>query len=112
VLPGRFRCFQVHGRPILLSRLKDGTVVAFGRICPHEQRELDEGSLWEDRIDCPHHHYTYDPRTGENVFPRRVFPAERARQVRGIPIFEVREEYGWIFVGPQKPTPREDDADE
>jgi hypothetical protein len=31
--------------------------------------------------------------------------------VLGIPVFEVREEDGWIFVGPQKPS-REEDADE
>lgn len=112
VVRSRFHLVRAHGQPVLLSRLQDGTPVAFGRICAHEQLDLDEGSLWADVIDCPHHHYTYDPRTGENVFPRRVFPAERARQVRGIPVFEVREEEGWILVGPQRPVSREDDTDD
>jgi 3-phenylpropionate/trans-cinnamate dioxygenase ferredoxin component len=92
---------EVQGRPILLTRLSDGTAVAFGNICPHQNRELDEGTLWEDEIDCPHHHYTYDPRTGENRFPKRVFPARRAATLPGIPVFETREESGWVWVGPR-----------
>lgn len=91
-----------RGTPVLLSRLSDGTPIAFGTICPHQQRPLDQGSLWEDAVDCPHHHYTYDPRTGENLYPRRVFPAERARRIQGIPTFEVREAGGWVLVGPRR----------
>jgi nitrite reductase/ring-hydroxylating ferredoxin subunit len=92
---------EVDSRPILLTRLSDGTAVAFGNICPHQNRELDEGTLWEDEIDCPHHHYTYDPRTGENRFPKRVFPARRAATVAGIPTFETQERSGWVWVGPR-----------
>jgi nitrite reductase/ring-hydroxylating ferredoxin subunit len=68
--------------------------------------------MWEDEIDCPHHHYTYDPRTGRNLFPSRVFPAARARTIRGIPVFEVKEEDGWIWVGPRKPPPVGVEVDE
>lgn len=108
----KFRRVQVHGRPVLLSRIRDGRPVAFGPICPHERKELDQGTMWEDEIDCPHHHYTYDPETGRNLFPSRVFPAERARRVRGIPVFEVKEENGWIWVGPRKPSPPGVELDE
>lgn len=94
---------EAHGRPVLLVRLSDGSPVAFGHICPHQGLELDEGVLWEDEVDCPHHHYTYDPRTGENLYPKRVFPARRAAGVRGIPVFETREEDGWVWVGPVRP---------
>lgn len=94
-----------HGRPVLVSRTADGTPVAFGTICPHQQKELDEGTMWKDEIDCPHHHYTYDPHTGRNLFPARVFPAPRAARLPGIPVFEVKEEDGWVWVGPSKPPP-------
>lgn len=93
---------EAHGRPVLLVRLSDGTPAAFGHICPHQGLELDEGVLWEDEVDCPHHHYTYDPRTGENLYPKRVFPARRAATLRGIPVFETREEDGWVWVGPAR----------
>lgn len=95
-----FRRVEAQGRPVLLTRLRDGRVVAFGNRCPHQDLPLDEGVLWEGEIDCPHHHYTYDPHSGENLFPKRVFPARQAEQVRGIAVFEVREEDGWVHVGP------------
>ena len=98
----RFRRAEAHDRPVLLTRLSDGTAVAFGNICPHQNRELDEGAVWNDEIDCPHHHRTYDPHTGRNLFPARVFPGDRARTLPGVPVFEVCEEGGWIYVGPQK----------
>jgi 3-phenylpropionate/trans-cinnamate dioxygenase ferredoxin subunit len=103
----RFLKVEAHGRPILLTRLSDGSVTAFGNVCPHQNLRLDDGVLWEDEIDCPNHHYTYDPRTGENVFPKRVFPARRARKVRGIPVFETREEGGWVLVGPLRRAGRD-----
>jgi nitrite reductase/ring-hydroxylating ferredoxin subunit len=96
----RFVLREAHGRPVLLTRLSDGTAVAFGRICPHQGRAMDDGKLWGDLVDCPHHHYQYDPRTGQNAFPRRVFPPSRAAQIRGISVFAVREDAGWIWVGP------------
>jgi 3-phenylpropionate/trans-cinnamate dioxygenase ferredoxin component len=98
----RFLRVEAAGRMVLLTRLSNGTAVAFGNICPHQGLPLDAGSLWEDEVDCPHHHYTYDPRTGENLYPRRVFPASRAKTVKGIPVFEVREEDGWVWVGPTR----------
>jgi nitrite reductase/ring-hydroxylating ferredoxin subunit len=105
----RFIRRESDGRAVLLTRLEDGTPVAFGPICPHQSRPMDDGSLWEGEIDCPHHHYTYDPRTGENRFPKRIFPAHRAASVRPIAVFEVREADGWVLVGPQRPPPGADD---
>lgn len=98
----RFLRVDVDGQPVLLSRLADGTPVAFDRICPHQGNPMDGGALWDDKIDCPHHHYTYDPRTGGNCFPRRVFPTEKAQQVRGLGVFDVREEDGWVLVGQRR----------
>jgi nitrite reductase/ring-hydroxylating ferredoxin subunit len=98
----RFLRVNVRGHPVLLCRLADGTPVAFGAICPHKGNPMDDGVLWGDEVDCPHHHYTYDPRTGENRYPSRVFPADKARAVKGIPVFDVREEDGWVFVGQRR----------
>lgn len=98
----RFLRVEAHGRPVLLTRVSDGAAVAFDPICPHQDNPMDEGSLWEDEVDCPFHHYTYDPGTGKNLFPAKVFPAERAASVLGITVFEVAEEDGWVLVGPRR----------
>jgi 3-phenylpropionate/trans-cinnamate dioxygenase ferredoxin component len=98
----RFTRVEVGGRPVLVTRLADGTPVAFHPTCPHQDNPMDDGSLWEGEIDCPFHHYTYDPRTGANCFPAKVFPRDRAARVLGIPVFEVKEEDGWVLVGPRR----------
>jgi len=89
---------EINRVSVLVTRLSDGTPVALGATCPHRSLPLDEGTLWDDVIDCPHHHYTYDARTGANVYPSNVFPAERAASIRGLPVYRVREEHGWVWV--------------
>ncbi len=101
----RFRRVTAGGRPVLVSRLPDGTPVAFDPICPHQKNPMDDGSLWEGEIDCPFHHYIYDPGTGANIFPANVFPAARAAELLGIAVYEVKEEDGWVLVGPRRMVP-------
>lgn len=31
-------------------------------------------TLWDNLIDCLFHHFQYDVKTGENYFPRNVYP--------------------------------------
>ena len=105
VRASRFRRAEVGGRVVLVTRLDDGTPVAFDQICPHQRNPMDDGSLWDDEVDCPFHHYTYDARTGANVFPANVFPSQQAAQVLGIAVYEVKEEDGWVLVGPRRVVP-------
>lgn len=93
---------DVGGEPVLVGRLLDGMPVAVGPVCPHQNRPMDGGSLYSEVV-CPHHHYTYDPRTGENLYPKRVFPPERAERVQPIVSYETWEEEGWLWVGPPRP---------
>jgi toluene monooxygenase system ferredoxin subunit len=101
----RFRRVKAGGHAVLVTRLADGSPVAFDPICPHQHNPLDDGSLWEGEVDCPFHHYTYDACTGANIFPANVFPAERAAQVLGIAVYEAKEEDGWILVGSRRVVP-------
>ena len=48
---------------------------------------MDGGGVYGDEIDCPHHYYTYDAHTGDNRYPKRVFPRARAEQVKPIRTF-------------------------
>lgn len=105
--PGYVRV-SVGDEPVLLTRLRDGTAVAFGPICPHQNKPMDGGSVWEGELDCPHHHYTYDPHTGENRFPKRTSPGFRAAQLEGIAVYATTEADGWVWVGPRVDA----DADE
>ena len=70
---------EVAGQSVLLGRTAAGDAVAVEPICPH-------------------HHYTYDAHTGENHYPRRVFPRARAELVQPIRTVPVREDEGWVRV--------------
>jgi nitrite reductase/ring-hydroxylating ferredoxin subunit len=96
---GRVLCrVQVAGQSVLLGRTAAGDAVAVEPICPHQHRPMDGGNVYGDEIDCPHHHYTYDAHTGQNHYPRRVFPRARAELVQPIRTFPVREDEGWVWV--------------
>lgn len=89
----------VAGQEVLLARLEDGSVAAASVVCPHQAADLSEGMLYMGAIDCPLHHYLYDLRTGENRYPRNVFPADLAARLRPLSLYAVKEEDGWIWVG-------------
>jgi 3-phenylpropionate/trans-cinnamate dioxygenase ferredoxin subunit len=86
---GQVRGFDLEGRRIGVANV-DGEYYAFLATCPHRGGPLDQGHLWGFEIDCPHHHYMFDVRTGENVFPRRVFPPELAAMLKSLRTFRTR----------------------
>jgi nitrite reductase/ring-hydroxylating ferredoxin subunit len=89
----------VAGQEVLLARLDDGTVSAASNVCPHRGEDLSGGMLYFGAVDCPWHHYLYDLRTGDNRYPRNVFPPDKAAGLAPLPIYPVKEEGGWIWVG-------------
>jgi nitrite reductase/ring-hydroxylating ferredoxin subunit len=89
----------VAGQPVLLARLDDGTVAAASAVCPHRGEDLSGGMLYMGAIDCPLHHYLYDLRTGDNRYPKNVFPADLADRLAPLPLYPVKDEGGWIWVG-------------
>jgi nitrite reductase/ring-hydroxylating ferredoxin subunit len=97
--PGALAKVHVAGRPVLLARLEDGTVAAASTVCPHRGEDLYGGRIYMGTIDCPLHHYLYDLRTGVNRYPRNVFPADLAARLEPLPLYPVKEEGGWIWVG-------------
>jgi nitrite reductase/ring-hydroxylating ferredoxin subunit len=95
---GVLRRIEIDGRALLLGRTAAGDPVAVDPICPHQNRPMDGANVYDDEIDCPHHHYTYDAHTGENRYPKRVFPRARANLVKSIRTYLTREEQGWVWV--------------
>ena len=91
---------KVHftGQPVLLARLEDGTLAASSAVCPHEAEDLSEGTIYMGAIDCPRHHYLYDLPTGENRYPRNVFPTDLARDLAALTVYPVKEKDGWIWI--------------
>ena len=59
--------------------------------------------MWGPLLDCPWHHFQYDVRTGENQFPRNVYPEdlpgldEQVKPLRVYPV-EIREGEIWVTM--------------
>ena len=95
---GKITKVAAGGKSVLLARLDDGTLAAASPVCPHKGEDLSKGMLYFGAIDCPLHHYVYDLRTGENRYPRNVFPADLAARLAPLPLYPVKDEDGWIWV--------------
>lgn len=101
VAEGEVRAIEAGGQALALVN-RDGAYYALGAVCPHQGGPLDRGSLWQGTVECPLHHYRFDPATGANVYPACVYPddmpqlKENLRPARVFPV-EVRD--GWIYVG-------------
>lgn len=59
----------VDGRAVLVVRTDDGVIRAFDAACPHLANPLRRGEIDGCVLECPHHFYAYDLRTGRNTFP-------------------------------------------
>jgi 3-phenylpropionate/trans-cinnamate dioxygenase ferredoxin component len=88
----------VESKAVLLARLEDGTPAAASTVCPHRGEDLSGGMVYMGAVDCPLHHYLYDLRTGENRYPRNVYPADMISCLKPLPLYPVKEEGGWIWV--------------
>jgi nitrite reductase/ring-hydroxylating ferredoxin subunit len=85
------RYYCVDRRPILIANYR-GEFFALDGICPHRHNPLDGAQLWDHLVDCPWHHFQYDVRTGENWYPRNVYPADMPHlenQVQPLATFRV-----------------------
>jgi nitrite reductase/ring-hydroxylating ferredoxin subunit len=65
----------VEGRVLALVNC-DGQFYALDAVCPHQGGPLDQGKLWRGALECPWHHFRYDPASGANLYPGNVYPAD------------------------------------
>ncbi len=100
VPPGR-TCYRVvDGRPLLLVR-QAGRIHAFDGRCPHRNNPLDGAVLWGDLITCPWHNFQYSVNTGENHYPRNVYPDDMPQlrsQLRPLRVYRAELRGGDIWV--------------
>lgn len=57
--PGDYKAMDVLGMPVLLSRQKDGEVVAFVNMCTHRGNPLAQGTGNASRFMCGYHGWTF-----------------------------------------------------
>lgn len=98
--PGTTRFFCPGEKPVILANWQ-GEIHALSGICPHKNNPFDGATLWENLLDCPWHHFQYDVRSGENHFPKNVYPPDyrglrsQLTPLKKYPV-EVREGEIWV----------------
>jgi 3-phenylpropionate/trans-cinnamate dioxygenase ferredoxin component len=88
-----------HGDLVVAIANHRGRFYAFQPLCPHMGGPLWQGSLVRSNIDCPWHHYMFDLATGQNVYPKAVYPEDLAKAVASLRVYPVREANGQLEVG-------------
>ena len=101
--PGQVRFVRAGETAVLLANYR-GRIYALSGRCPHQNNSLEGAVLWGDLVDCPYHHFQFDVRTGENYFPKNVYPKDMPQleqQVRPLRAYqvEVREGDVWVDLG-------------
>ncbi len=112
--PGQTRLVQVGTCPILVIH-DAGRFYALHGLCGHQNLSLAGGVVWQGVLDCPWHHFQYDIHTGENLYPKAVYPLQAlphlCRQIQPLPTYPVRLINGEVQVGVtadcQEPLERE-----
>jgi 3-phenylpropionate/trans-cinnamate dioxygenase ferredoxin component len=65
--------FSERAMEILIFKI-DGSFFALERYCPHAGGDLRDGSVENDRVECPVHGATFDLRSGRFVQTEDVSP--------------------------------------
>ena len=100
VPPGRTKFICMDQKPVILANYQGQIYAMHGR-CPHQNNPLEGAVLWDHLIDCPFHHFQYDVRTGENYFPKNVYPKDYKRleaQLRPLGTYAVELRKGEVWV--------------
>ncbi len=79
---------DLNDKHIILVRMGN-EVYALSGFCTHEETDLANGFLVEDRIVCPLHLSQFDCRTGSVLNPPATEPLKK---------FNVKIEDGWILI--------------
>jgi len=98
---GQVRAAQIGGLRLALVNVR-GTIYALDAACPHQGGPLDEGALWQETLECPWHHFRYDPATGANIYPANVYPQDMPQldpEVRPVRVFPTKIRGDNVLLG-------------
>jgi phenylpropionate dioxygenase-like ring-hydroxylating dioxygenase large terminal subunit len=90
-------------QPLVLYRLRSGAVACLEDRCAHRNAMLSQGDVFDDRIGCPYHGWTYDAE-GRCVNVPSEGAGPPALECR-VPRFPAREQDGlvWVWMGDGPP---------
>lgn len=64
---GKGKTVKVNDKEIAIFNLND-EFYALDNTCPHRGGPLGEGEIEDSKVTCPWHGWTFDVKTGQNIF--------------------------------------------
>ncbi|MGI5231846.1 Rieske (2Fe-2S) protein [Actinoallomurus sp. CA-142502] len=74
---------EVGARAVALFLVGD-RVFALDDVCVHKGRSLSRGVIWQGKVVCPGHQWTFDPETGEAEDQDDCQPVHDVRVIDGV----------------------------
>jgi phenylpropionate dioxygenase-like ring-hydroxylating dioxygenase large terminal subunit/ketosteroid isomerase-like protein len=96
--PGQYKALDLMSTPLLLTRLKDGSVRAMLNVCAHRAMKLAEGSGKCDKFACPYHAWVYGNDGSLIRIAGQDTYGEVDKAAMGLTQLPVYERAGLIFV--------------
>ena len=94
------RACRLSGRPLVIYRTEEGSVVAFDDRCPHRHAPLSQGKLVEGTLQCPYHGWSFD-QAGQCVRIPASLAQESIERAPPLTSWRVYEGMGLVWVAPQ-----------
>ena len=94
------RACRLSGRPLVIYRTEEGSVVAFDDRCPHRHAPLSQGKLIEGALQCPYHGWSFD-QAGQCVRIPASLAQESIERAPPLTSWRVYEGMGLVWVAPQ-----------
>jgi phenylpropionate dioxygenase-like ring-hydroxylating dioxygenase large terminal subunit len=89
--------------PIVLARLKGGTLVAFEDRCPHRHVPLSHGRITADGVECPYHGWTFGAGGTCTKIPGLIHCGNTTPRVPSYGVTE-RDGLAWVKLKPNAET--------
>jgi len=94
----------ILGEPVVLYRLRDGSVTVLADRCVHRRYPLSLSHRNGDQIVCGYHGFTYEP-TGACAYVPAQTRIPRTARVPSYPVVE-RDSLVWVWIGePERADP-------
>jgi len=107
--PGQFFTHDDTGKPILVTRTREGVVRAFVNVCRHRgARVVNEPCGKANTFSCPYHGWTYDLEGKFRGLRQPEGFGDLDKATHGLAELPAFERFGLIWV---RPTPGDEDVD-